>query len=77
MLLRSNDRLSFVTKFLGHQSNCCENNSAQHPSSSSSVSCQCDQMARLCLQYLALYNSELNPNNIKKLPKKVHNFAKY
>ena len=30
---------------------------------------QCDQMARLFLQYLALYDNGLLPNNIKKLPK--------
>ena len=31
--------------------------------------CQCDQIARLFLQYLALYINEVFPSNFKKLPK--------
>ena len=38
---------------------------------------QCDQMARLIFQYLAIYNNENLPNSIRKLPKYVQNFAKY
>ena len=38
---------------------------------------QCDQMARLFLQYLPTYNSENLPKSISKLPKKVETFAIY
>ena len=37
---------------------------------------QCDYMARLLLQYLALYNNKLLLNSIKILTN-VYNFAKY
>ena len=38
---------------------------------------QCDQMARLLFQYLAIYNFENLPNSIRSLPKYVQNFSKY
>ena len=38
---------------------------------------QCDQMARLLFQYLAIYNIENLPNSISKLPKNIQNCAKY
>ena len=34
-------------------------------------------MARLFVQYLAIYNIENLPNSIWKLPKYVQNFGKY
>ena len=39
--------------------------------------CQCDQMARLIFQHLAIYNIENLPNSIRKLQKYVQNVAKY
>ena len=42
------------------------------------VSCvQCDQMARLFIQDLAIYNKENLPKRKQIVPKWVHNFAKY
>ena len=38
---------------------------------------QCDQMARLLVQYLTIYNIENWPNSISFSPKGVPNFAKY
>ena len=38
---------------------------------------QCDQMATLFFQYLALQNNEILRKSIKYLPKQEHNFAKY
>ena len=38
---------------------------------------QCDQMARLFAQYLAIYNRKNVPKNITILPKWVQNFVKH
>ena len=38
---------------------------------------QCDQMAKLIIQYLAIYNNENLTKSIQIVPKWVHNFAKY
>ena len=37
---------------------------------------QCDQMATLLFQYLAIYNNENLTNSIRNLPKYVQNLAK-
>ena len=36
---------------------------------------QCDQMARLFVQYLAIYSNENSSNAIKELPKQVQQLA--
>ena len=41
------------------------------------IHCQCDQMAKLVFQYLAIYNNENLPKIIEIDPKWVYNFAKY
>ena len=38
---------------------------------------QCDQMAKLVFQYLAIYNNENLPKIIQIVSKWLHNFAKY
>ena len=38
---------------------------------------QCDQMARLCVQYLAVFNNKNLPNSKTLLPQKDHKIAKY
>ena len=38
---------------------------------------QCDQMARLFFQYLAISNNKILSKSIQIVPKWVHNFAKY
>ena len=40
------------------------------------IDSQCDQKARLFFQYLAIYNDEILPKSIQKVPKWVVNFAK-
>ena len=36
---------------------------------------QCDQMTKLCFQYLAIFSNENVPNSIQIVPKWVENFA--
>ena len=38
---------------------------------------QCDLMARLFIQYLAIYSNDILPKSMKNLPKKAQNFDKY
>ena len=37
---------------------------------------QCDQIARLCVQFLVIYNNE-NCQKAEKMPKALQNFAQY